>query len=177
MTVLTLVFVICSIILVKAGSTFFYMNFTLFQFIFLKFHSLFFFILSCSIQFDSIQFISIPKCGIAQLSLPLYVSSSTLTKWRQQNATLSSMPILYCHSSHDSNRLQCLNLCQYTCCVHCLSWVYTCTAHCLWLYRCVVGKSSNYELGRLDKTSPFIHPSMPHVKCRFSISLFVCVCD
>ena len=37
-------------------------------------------------------------------------------------------------------------------CAHCLCCVYTCTVHCLWLYSCLVSESSNYELGRLDKT-------------------------
>ena len=88
------------------------------------------------------QFNSIPVCGIAQLSLPLFVSSSVPTTWRQQIGMLTLMPILHWESSPDSNRLRCLHSCQYTFSMCCLCFVYTCTL----LYSYLLGESSHISL-------------------------------
>ena len=107
-----------------------------------------------SSSFGSFLFLGFsPECGIAQLSLPLFVFSSESTTWRQQTVMQMIVPKLHCQLSPDSNQLQCLRSCQYTwlCCAHCLCCVYTCTVHWLWLYSCLVSESSNYKLGRLDK--------------------------
>ena len=107
---------------------FFYLNFISFNYILLNF-TLFnfnnFFYFSYDILFfwlffnyfyffQFIQFNSIADCGKAQLSLPLFVSTSPSTVWRWQTATLTLVPILHCQLSPDSNRLKCLIWCLYT---------------------------------------------------------------